>query len=419
MELKPISDGVQFKNGKLYIFGYWSKSIVVATPWPNPRQWVKTEKKPEWRGSRLSSPLDYIGVNDIPDYAMQLLLPLPEFSNMQKKRDSDFRRYKAYKAYYEVIPKDVKIALKQYKDRQWHLFSMLARCPGALDLSFSTPALAYMMASCWAFHKPSPQKALRTMRGLIRKKQIEQFRWLGFPPERRVINMLRKIPSGILSIERMFYLRNACFDKQVMKTLCHMEKINEEVLRIISDPNLFPYVTFSFLEEVSNREVLFGEPHMAWHLASIIKELRRMNIPLMTFSSIKKLSEIYWSYIYFPTCNRRELSEEQWVGLTLPHSPLKSIRGVIRPVSSTDELLAHTQKQSNCAFSCVERLSRNNCYLYEGTVKEETLTICVQRKDHGLALGEILGRKNANPTKRAVAFVEKWFLNAVTEREKE
>jgi hypothetical protein len=54
-----------------------------------------------------------------------------------------------------LVPAEVRMELERYAERRWHLLSVMARCPGALDLSRANPALLFALANNWVFHKPA------------------------------------------------------------------------------------------------------------------------------------------------------------------------------------------------------------------------------------------------------------------------
>ncbi len=106
------------------------------------------------------------------------------------------------------IPEDVVAAVAPYSSRHWHLLNLIARCPGALDLVRATPALAFALASLWAFRNPAPRQPLRAARALLRKRQPEIAAWLGFPSDRSTMRVLRKISPAECSIPNLLHLRD-------------------------------------------------------------------------------------------------------------------------------------------------------------------------------------------------------------------
>jgi len=78
------------------------------------------------------------------------------------------------------IPDDILSEVSRYWTRKWYVLNVLARCPGAMDLSRSNPALLYALASNWVFHKPAVTRPMRAARSLVNRKQRDIMEWLGF-----------------------------------------------------------------------------------------------------------------------------------------------------------------------------------------------------------------------------------------------
>ena len=96
----------------------------------------------------------------------QIILPgivIPEERSARRA----YSDHMARTAFVNMIPEEVRLELLRYSNRKWHLMSILARCPGAMDLSRSNPALLFALASNWAFHRPSVKQPIRAARGLV------------------------------------------------------------------------------------------------------------------------------------------------------------------------------------------------------------------------------------------------------------
>ena len=65
--------------------------------------------------------------------------------------------------FFADIPPHVRSAVEVFQTRQWHLLAMAARCPMAVELLQSNPALAFALASCWLFTGSLPSRAMPLM----------------------------------------------------------------------------------------------------------------------------------------------------------------------------------------------------------------------------------------------------------------
>jgi hypothetical protein len=230
----PIKPGIRFRDGKLYLFA--RSGIIVLRQWPDLRAWRKTPKARSWRPIRPAlhlepcaegwtcrvepreqrvravtggtsirlrlerepeaedwdpfdpGPFDEFAAGDpeAPDHEPAVepdsatpAVALPGTGDGESRRQwSELRRV----AFLQPIPDEVLAAVAPFACRHWHLLNLIARCPGALDLVRSTPALAFALASPWVFRRPAPTQPLRSARALLRRPQHEIAGWLGAKP---------------------------------------------------------------------------------------------------------------------------------------------------------------------------------------------------------------------------------------------
>ena len=186
--------GIHFKDGRLYCFD--EHQVMVLSAGTDPRCWIKTPKQPGWHSARKAPDtlLKQAGIagRELPvgmqasHYIMpdgQLVMPFGLHIMV--------RNAYSLELFMQQVPTPIRKRLLPFNDRRWHLYNLLARVPGALDLCDSNPALAYMLASNWVFHRPAVQNSLRSARALAMKPQRRILEWLGFPPEESVRKTLR------------------------------------------------------------------------------------------------------------------------------------------------------------------------------------------------------------------------------------
>ncbi|HNR95223.1 MAG TPA: hypothetical protein PKM67_03890 [Kiritimatiellia bacterium] len=257
-DFKEGRRGYAFKNGKLYSFE--PRHVLVMTIWPDPRAWFK-RRSHNWRPTRkladklLSTNLyraGAIGV-DVPDTDPlgQRLLP-GIYAETEHCLVQNWRRdMKVMGGCFDMIPADIRNELLKYSERKWHLLNMFARCPGAMDLSHSNPALLYALASNWVFHKPAVQKPVRAARSLMSRKQKHILSWLGFPATETARKILSKIMPRSLSINALLYLRDSFNSPEVVKMLSHVNRINAGILRLATDARYRQFITSRLLEDLA------------------------------------------------------------------------------------------------------------------------------------------------------------------------
>jgi hypothetical protein len=198
----PPRTGESYKNGKYYHFD--QREILVMTSWPDPRAWRRT-KTIDWKRTRKhadqaltlfdmtlpeQSPVDHFVNKFRPDPRGPNLLWDQSQSGLDKAEaifshmsasvnkvedifgadfpwpaeitEQDRNCYKGAAnsqlvrtSYLRQIPENVRILLHPLRERRWQMLNLLARCPGASDLSISNPGLAFALANNWCFHQPS------------------------------------------------------------------------------------------------------------------------------------------------------------------------------------------------------------------------------------------------------------------------
>lgn len=188
---KKYIRGGHWKNGKLILFE--DCEIVVMRPWgKRAGAWMKTDS--EWNGFRPEYP---VLENDLlsnewykgkipasflksraeidPEQPVQYTIPPgmdKQTSAWVKYYYRQLGRWCAYEQFLKQIPEWALCRARQLDSRQWHMLQLFNRVPGSKELFDSTPVLAFMLASCNAFHpirhRFRASRRLKTRDGLHR-----------------------------------------------------------------------------------------------------------------------------------------------------------------------------------------------------------------------------------------------------------
>ena len=209
---KPGKYGSFVKYGKLFDFS--PEHILVMAPWPDPRAWVKTsgtgfrvtrKHADEFFRHALFAKDHLVPKPTILSSGQRLLFPEDDYISFYEQVG---RYYELRRApYFDAMPDEVRNDLLRYSGRRWHLLSLFARCPGALDLSRSNPGLCYALASNWVFHRPAVKQPVRAARAMVMRKQKQILEWLGFPGTEPARRILAKIMPKALGVASLLYLR--------------------------------------------------------------------------------------------------------------------------------------------------------------------------------------------------------------------
>ena len=298
-----------------------------------------------------------------------LLTPvLPWFTKLDRERC-------AFETFFAAIPAEVREVVAQFPERHFSLTSFCARCPGGLDLLRSSPALALMLANCWAFGR-KVQRPLRSCRGMLRKPQRKQLEWLGFvEPGKSTVRLLRKVPATCCTVGLLLSLRSALRNKEARKYLEHLPRINGGVVRLVSDPKLLPHVSYSLLKEIGQCPQEDLRAHLGRRMARILPLLRE-DLPLAhaKFRSMRSLETFMklaqsmgWDVLFRP------------YPINFPQAPFPDNHW-LHAIASPVELVEEGITQRHCVATYANIISRGYGYAYRVLLPGWRATLLLHRE---------------------------------------
>jgi hypothetical protein len=397
------------KNGRLYRFE--ERRVTVIDLWPSPRAWRKTTKR-SWHSCRPYLDIRLgLGTNPPSITEDEGDASLAEIASHAKWRQ---KRWKLYHRAVSRIPERVRAVVKRFPPtRQFHVLSLIARCPHASELCETNPAIGLALSSNWIFHKT--RKPLRAARALIDKPRRIICGWLGFPATPAAARCLARIPRATLSIGRLLYLRTAMSDPLRMRQLCFLRP-NSNVIRIISDSGLWPHVSQRFLLEAGNLKKDDRVPYAAYCLQDTL-DLWRMthaNTRPLVSDDLGRLLETHARLT--AEANATRVTQRRF-----PKHPLPSSRELsktasfesgfeVTPLSDTRQLACHAASQHNCALSRTERVLAGREYLYAVKQAHKPIgTVSILKTFGGWRLGEAKGPGNRALPKKVWVAIRHWF----------
>ena len=326
---------------------------------------------------------------------------LPEAPLLAKRGESD-----AVQRFCERIPHDVPRLVAPFANRHWHLLRWLARSgPAAEDLCANNPALAYMVASGWEFgwererrtHEPPPVM-------LPYRKQRDILDWLGFPPTEALRHIIRKILPSAVAMPRLVALRRNVRRPEVVKKLCHVPRINADVLQLAGDLGI-RHVAPAALAEIAE---LPDDPSVdaARTLADTFRMWRRLRPREAPpeFHTVQRLQEVHDELV----------REVNIVGLgsvwgELPDSPVIGTKAIV-PLTTRAMLLEEGRRQHNCVASYADRVESGRLALYR-VIEPERATLSLVKRGGRWHMDELKGPCNApvKPTTREA--VRAWLVD--------
>lgn len=387
---RPFRPGTHFRNGKLYLFDH--HGVTVVRPWPRPAAWRRTRTKP-WRGRR---PRIHLRGSHEP---VQMAQWNPED--------------RAWQAFEEAIPVHVRDVIARFPDRHFHLLSLIARCPGALDLASNTPALAYALASNWVFHRPGVQRPLRSARTLLRRRQTDILHWLGFPPTRAARNILRKLTFEATTVDRLLYLRSCLFDPRCCKLLSHLPSIGPGTVRVVSDDFLRSALAPSALDELARSD----RGKRGWELAYQLRDTLRVaemlpDPPTLRFPTLQRLFATHDDLVdRFNEGADRWLADRESGDLrSFGPPPLPGTDDLV-PLDDERKLVEEGQQMKHCIASYASDVETGDAYVYR-LLRPQRATVLLRRDDGDWCVAEALGPRNRQISTEAWEVLERWMDQA-------
>ena len=358
-----------YRNGKLYYFG--KKSVLVMAPWPKPQAWFKAGPRMPWRSSRKQADR-VLGYALFPKGEEHLHVPYFNLPPGMRLSEKDRRQQEGIKylrqmqaKYCGAIPDEVRAELLRYSSRRWHLMCLFARCPGALDLSRSNPALCYALASNWVFHKPAVKRPQAAARRLIGKKQRQILGWLGFPATESARRLLQKVEHPALNILYLYGFRDLFGDEPLIRALSHMKTIDARMMRIVVKKRFRPLLTGRLLREIDEMPRDPNDNDWAFMVLQDAMNLaERPGMPRIgPIQSLRQLQAIHDELADADRMQWQNEGEERR-NCAFGPPPFAGTEN-IRPILSTDDLYREGEAMAHCVGSYADQVLRGSSYVYQ------------------------------------------------------
>jgi len=403
---KSIKPGTVFneETGKLYLFTF--KSISVMFAWPKPMAWKKTlRSNPTWIHFRPKISIPRL---DIDARIRQLETPggenlLPVRVDISRPRRAELSRLR----WYATIPAEVREIISNFPSRQWHMLSFLARCGSAAhDLMLSNPALSFMLANNWVYHSPPVQRPLRSARALLNKKQRKILGWLGFPETKSARKTLAKITYQSLNIYSLLNVRDAMSDPGMFKAMSHLPRLNTEVIRIATDPELLPFTAPTLLEEIAMCCEEDESSQYAHILADSVNLFHLLSPDGMRLQPIRCIDDL----LKFRDSVAKRLHRARKLRMSIPFPP-PPVQGNdnIVPITNMKDLMEEALIQNNCVASYIEQIAiRQEVYIYR-ILWPERCTLALTRYGNTWVPWQLKRAGNQAPSEATCRVVEEWL----------
>ena len=400
------------ERGKLYRFS--DDEAVVVKPWPKPQAW----RKRAGQGWTPAAPLIDLSVaNGGTNYGERMA--------------------------WGQVPKAVRDAVcgAHFAGFQWPTLSMIARCPGSLELAQKEPMIAAMLAVGNRVRPVSVSWLLRSVRTLLKtpdgwKRYQRIHGWLGLDESRSFVRLTRKarIDKHRWRLAHWRFIVRLWETKRGRKLLQHLPEVTPEHAELIAS-----LLRLGNAEEVAGmlhpklmKEVLEQGFHAGvWCIAHDLVEVWPLvwpGRPVPLIRSIEHLETLRaQANIAYDQAHRMECGTEQIrrqsvldalnAGATpeslFPPPPLAG-NGRIQPLLTPTALVREGQTMGHCLRN--EHWTLMACmalgFAYHVELNGEVATFWLARDQDsplGFHVEQIQGPHNRKPSDAVITEVLRWF----------
>lgn len=404
--------GTVYAGDRLMLFR--ARSIVVVKPWP-PMAWLKTATQ-TWRGCRPELKLDIAPLEARLANARQDADEPPgetsrevdaEAAAAAKRHIARLQyEYDAWRQFNAEIPGDLHRLVAPFAERHYAVLSMLARCPGAVDLVASNPVLGLLIATNWIWRRPPVKQPMRAARRLVRLKRRDILEWLGFPGTGSAVRILAKYPASFARVKHLFYLRQAMHNPEALRRLGFLNRINAGVIRIASDPALLRCTAPNLLEEISVSPEDDRRGALGWLVANTAEMYRNLGLDIagLRIRSLEHLLHLGPAL----DLEMADVSAAAMLVPAFPPPPVQPVPGFIEHIATPDELRAEAQRMTNCVETLAPSLVHRRVYLFRVLLPERA-TLSIKFEAGRWMIEDCLAARNRSVRQATLCAAASWL----------
>ena len=410
-----VQQGMTWQDGKLYFFH--PHYIEVLRIWPKPLAWRKNAGG-GWQHV-MSGQFSYDahvtsarGVREVVDKAAQGLdcppdpLTLPQIveHTQLRRRVPDWRVCQA-------IPPRVGACLSGLGGRVWHMLTLLARVPQAVELAESSRAVAWILASSRDFANCS--QPMRRARRLVKLPRHALLAELGWPRRRAVVRLLDKLtPEALARVSDLLALRDRCHDAEFLRQAGHLPRVTRDVLQLLADPRIAHWATPALWCDVAARP---ERPHwlndamVSQQLEQAVERATDLGVALPPVRSIQHLHQLNTQL----RSDLDRLAEAKgFARLTFRPPPLEPPSDLtLQPLRDFAALHDEGEGMHHCIGSPVQRYVRAIAAgtAYAWHVQQPRATVFAEQVGGRWELSEVKGFCNAPVPAWLITRLKRWL----------
>lgn len=312
----------------------------------------------------------------------------------------------------------------RFTTRRWHLLNLWLRVPGGRELWDEIPALAWLAASSWLCRRTPVQRPLRSLRALVRKPRSHLLRWLGLPPGKGTLSLLRSLDPALMTTRFKHLVLEVLRCEEKRRAWQNLPKpvgYRELSLLAYDEPISFPILRL--INEGAEVDGPDGRRESVDYLfdecVRMIENLEsgfRHNPELARIRSAERLLAFHDELVDLTNELRWDLGEPDWWPCHPIKAPFAPAPWMI-PLATREELVNEGLLMRHCVASYGLEVVGGNFYVYALKHPEHGRATLGLRNHGGGAweIAEIRGKSNEAVSDTLRNLVEEWFAEKVSE----
>jgi hypothetical protein len=410
----PFRPGTVWLAEREKLYRFTSDEALVVRPWPTPQAWRKRVGQ-RWKPA---APMIDLTVADA---------------------GTNYAERMAWARVPEEVRKAVSVA--HFAGFQWSTLSMIARCPGALELAQREPMIAAMLAVGNRIRPVPVSWLLRSVRALLKEpdgwtRWQRIHRWLGLDDSRSFVRLTRKARMDknrwrLVHWRLFLALWNTPRGRKLLQHLPEVTPDHAEVVESLwrlGDAN----AVAGMLHPTLMAEILEQGLHAgAWHIAHDLAEVWPLVWPDRQVPQIRNVEHLETLRaevnIAYELAHREEVGVEQMRRQSVldalkdgetaeslfPSPPLMGT-DTIQPLLTPKALVREGQVMGHCLrnehWTTMACMALGFAYHVEVNREQATLWLARDRESPlGLHVEQIQGPHNRTPSETIVSEVQRWF----------
>jgi len=200
-------------------------------------------------------------------------------------------------------------------------------------------------------------------------------------------------------------------DIVMFKAMSHLQRLNTGVIRIATDPKLFPLAAPTLLDEIAHCRTEDQRAKAAYMLQDsvamyqLLYPNRKCPEPI---SRMRHLAEVHDTLIE-DVIRARCLD----IDIPFPPPPVKGSEFIV-PITTVRELIEEGRLQHNCVASYIEWIALHQRVFIYRVLWPERCTLSIIRRSNKWIMSELKRACNESPSEATRRVVADWFAQSLS-----